>query len=867
MKKSALRKRLIAIGLVLAFALSLFVVGCDNSADDDKKPTDQQQTETDNTVKPDDGSDKTENTDGTELSVYEDTYVNSDGTPYTDAQKTCTHQWSAANCQQPQTCKICGATKGKLGGHLYTDATCTAKQKCLLCGKQGNDYVHEWIAATCTTPKTCAACGAVEGTALGHQWKAATCTSSKICTLCGEAEGSAVGHKWTAATCTKSQTCSECGETQGHALGHTWTAATCTTPKKCSVCGATAGSALGHTTDNGTCTRCNQVVGANELSIGDIVIMGHYEQDNNTANAAENINWIIVAFDGNKALVVSEDVLDAQIYNAQNTETVFANTSLKSWLDSSFYERAFNDNEKKLIDSSKMILLSASEISAMPSSAIAAKASAYAKAKGAAVTNGYTDWWISSSAPKTVSASGSITAKTATATAGVRPAMWITLTCAHHTWKDDGTCEGAIKCKDCGLVVYKCDETHLNITVAETVDSSSSQQRWLTYPNSRLIINPNSNANTASAELAVGLKNGMGSVQSVLSDVLNVYEADASALSIDNGTLFYAANFSATATKKWNNMDTAEDKNCLSRNDSVNDALDITVRPTAISERGGALKITDVTAAQRYQFGKKNYIAVVDVAEIPAGGTAVFCITPFDLSSRYTITKPGRYVFLINELLPDNSQVTKSIQFMLRFTAAGDYKFNEFKVYEVDRGATAPVGSATTFSITSLTNNLTFANGSAATVSDYFMDDSTISRRIAVTSEGKYVIWGKVLGDAVYKDFSKAIIGTVGNYNYAIKPSVKGDMYFYNTLADLAAGTNMQSSIKGASYWALETYELPAGTNVYVGFSISDVYPASEVYEKALTAGSIPYAENTFTGLDAFWTSYIDQHDVRSFLK
>ena len=157
------------------------------------------------------------------------------------------HNWVAADCDTPKTCSVCGETEGEALGHSWNDATCTDPKTCSVCGEtEGEALGHNWVAADCDTPKTCSACGATEGEALGHNWNDATCTDPKTCSVCGETEGEALGHSWNDATCTAPKTCSVCGETEGEALGHNWNDATCTAPKTCSVCGETEGEALGH---------------------------------------------------------------------------------------------------------------------------------------------------------------------------------------------------------------------------------------------------------------------------------------------------------------------------------------------------------------------------------------------------------------------------------------------------------------------------------------------------------------------------------------------------------------------------------------------------------------------------------------------
>lgn len=90
----------------------------------------------------------------------------------------------------------------------------------LVLGATGCACEHEWLAATCTAPETCKKCHATQGEALGHQWEAATCQAPETCKRCGETQGTALKHEWSEATCTTPKTCSSCGATEGAALGH-----------------------------------------------------------------------------------------------------------------------------------------------------------------------------------------------------------------------------------------------------------------------------------------------------------------------------------------------------------------------------------------------------------------------------------------------------------------------------------------------------------------------------------------------------------------------------------------------------------------------------------------------------------------------
>lgn len=52
-----------------------------------------------------------------------------------------------------------------------------------------------------------------------------------------------------------------------------------------------------------------------KVNIGDYVLFGSYEQDNDTTNGAEPIEWQVVDIDNDKALLVSKYILDNVEYN------------------------------------------------------------------------------------------------------------------------------------------------------------------------------------------------------------------------------------------------------------------------------------------------------------------------------------------------------------------------------------------------------------------------------------------------------------------------------------------------------------------------------------------------------------------------
>ena len=85
-------------------------------------------------------------------------------------------------------------------------------------------------------------------------------------------------------------------------------------------------------------------------AVGDKIIFGTYEQDNDTSNGAEDIEWLVLAKENNKILVISDKALDCQRYNnIGGYRTTWELCSLRKWLNDSFFNAAFSEEERALI--------------------------------------------------------------------------------------------------------------------------------------------------------------------------------------------------------------------------------------------------------------------------------------------------------------------------------------------------------------------------------------------------------------------------------------------------------------------------------------------------------------------------------------
>ena len=191
--------------------------------------------------------------------------------------------------------------------------------------------------------------------------------------------------------------------------------------------------------------------------VGSVIKFGCYEQDNNSSNGKEDIEWIVLKNEENRLLVISKYMLDCKPYNTESISVTWENCSLRRWLNDSFLNTAFSSDEKSHIQTmmvgadkfylnidpgndteDKVFLLSDAEVFALYASNEARMClpTEYAKAQGCYVyTTAGTSWWwlrspgIHSNYAADVLPDGSVHSlgNDVISEEGVRPVLWITL--------------------------------------------------------------------------------------------------------------------------------------------------------------------------------------------------------------------------------------------------------------------------------------------------------------------------------------------------------------------------------------------------------------------------------------------------------
>lgn len=152
--------------------------------------------------------------------------------------------------------------------------------------------------------------------------------------------------------------------------------------------------------------------------IGDKIVLGAYEQNNNTSDGKEEIKWLVLAKEKDRILVISEFALDCKPYNIVKEDVTWETCYLREWLNDEFWNSAFISAEQQLIltttvparytdrfspdpgneTQDKLFVIDSTEAVMYFKSEIAreCKPSAFAVAQGTYKTGSTCMWWLRS---------------------------------------------------------------------------------------------------------------------------------------------------------------------------------------------------------------------------------------------------------------------------------------------------------------------------------------------------------------------------------------------------------------------------------------------------------------------------------------
>ncbi|MBP3201923.1 MAG: hypothetical protein J6M39_09795 [Lachnospiraceae bacterium] len=87
----------------------------------------------------------------------------------------------------------------------------------------------------------------------------------------------------------------------------------------------------------------------------DTVTFGSYPQSDVSGSTKEPIEWIVIEKQNGKALLFSRYILDCKYYNDSFEKSTWETCSLRNWLNTTFLNTAFNNDEQNIILFSELI--------------------------------------------------------------------------------------------------------------------------------------------------------------------------------------------------------------------------------------------------------------------------------------------------------------------------------------------------------------------------------------------------------------------------------------------------------------------------------------------------------------------------------
>lgn len=208
-----------------------------------------------------------------------------------------------------------------------------------------------------------------------------------------------------------------------------------------------------------------------QVSVGDRLLFGAYEQDGYESNGSEDIEWIVLAKNDTSVLLISAYCIDCWCYDTYSESVTWQTCSMREWLNDGFIESAFSEDEQQAIlnvslenpsnsqfgtngggstrDRVFLLSLEEAEMYFATNSERQAKGTSYAKSEGIYVNQyatssfsnqhidgsgyGYSWWWLrspgeSSDMAACVVSDGNFNyhgSSVVSKDGGIRPAMWV----------------------------------------------------------------------------------------------------------------------------------------------------------------------------------------------------------------------------------------------------------------------------------------------------------------------------------------------------------------------------------------------------------------------------------------------------------
>ncbi|MBO5035567.1 MAG: hypothetical protein J6D42_00630 [Clostridia bacterium] len=401
----------------------------------------------------------------------------------------------------------------------------------------------------------------------------------------------------------------------------------------------------------------------------------------------------------------------------------------------------------------------------------------------------------------------------------------------------------------------------------DLADSSDTQQRWLRLPDSssntcRLVINPDEYAggnagNYDRLPLNLGLLNDDATVKKSLNDLIFIVESN-SANGIGGTDTFVPV------------YDQEDTENVNTRYTVKKMTLDVDgTKVSAIIGEGDETSTQNIT--MRVKIPVDFSVDIVAVVDIVSSSGVKWKVTGASQKPTYSILAQndtdatGHFAFNLTEILSQQLKEDDDVSAMtLNCTlsvigANSPLVFDNYKIVTIERGFQyADANASTTWYPYGIVSTLTYPNGTAAEVMDYFADYSTVARRIQFTADGSFYLAGKVYGTLTYDEKQNLMIIEGDGFNYVVSPKRKQYVTFYNSEADLLARVNgTEEPTADTQYWTVGCGRIEVGSDLYVSVALDANKSVEELCEEAKAAvGAGNTAKRIETNIE-YWDAYL----------
>lgn len=411
--------------------------------------------------------------------------------------------------------------------------------------------------------------------------------------------------------------------------------------------------------------------------------------------------------------------------------------------------------------------------------------------------------------------------------------------------------------------------THTVFTVEDVTSSAADQQRWLKYPASKLVINPDaltskdtySDENNTMSALDIGIVGEDGSVKYVIDDAMFFLESS-SANGLEGEEVWVGGFTDSSASEaKYKGIGK------IPTNESTGDNLKAKTGADAVP----------LTAPFKQDLGDYStyYYAILNVETCTGTITVTAAMTkPSATQVVQTITGPGVYVIDLTSTAlssTENPSDGRTAGINLNLSANAEFAVSKVSIKAIPRALNkASKPAATKWTPYCITSNSTYPNGTAIQVEDCIMG-SAVARHLTCTANGVVYVGGKINGTTEYiSDNNQNHLQVTGNgYKYVIETKRKGVLTFYNSEEDLLGQVNSTDTQTSSSQYWLMT--LPSATVDGTDFALAVAASETEDFEAlkaaADTATSLTKVKRFLNEAVDWYNAFIAAYDVSAYIE